>query len=260
MDFGHHTTIDIKLPDQFLTGYFVCGHPDQHTCIELITASVQAGLDAIEIGIPSENPHLDGKVIQKAHADVLNNFCKQDDYISFLQELRSKVNVPIWIMGYFNDVIKSDLYMKLAKTNLVNGFIIPDLHLSQADSLSKELNQLGVSLIPVVNNRMSDAELVQLDRQNDLLYCQLYNGKTGKSITNLDYLPTFYKRVRLLANAKLMGGFGIKNGQLASQVYKSGYDGAVVGSEIVRHVEKGSKEDLVAFIGELASSKTGKEK
>lgn len=246
---------NMKLPSPFLTGYFVCGHPRREKSVELIVAAVDAGLDAIEIGIPSQNPYLDGEIIQRGHEQVLSNFQNEEDYLSFLIELREKISVPIWIMGYYRDLIKTNLYIKLSTSNFIDGFIIPDLNINDLPLIKKTLDKLNVMLIPIINQSMSDEELQRYIEGSNLLYCQLHQGKTGKAISDFSSLPDFYQRVRNLTDATLMGGFGIKNGELARQVYSLGYDGVVVGSKIVSIVEKGDKEELVNFIQELAAAK-----
>ena len=247
---------ETSLPNPFLTGYFVCGHPTRKQSLELIVAAVNAGMDAVEIGIPSPNPYLDGEVIKQAHSQVLNDFHRDEDYLSFLIDLKEKITVPIWVMGYYQDLMKDDLYLTLAKSKLINGFVIPDLVINDAPALKQRLIHLNVELIPVINHGMSDKELRLHIKNTNLLYCQLYKGKTGKAIQEFSKLPEFYQRVRSLTNAPLMGGFGIKNTQLAKQVYLSGYDGVVVGSKLVSLIKEGDKEDLVLFIQELASAKT----
>lgn len=252
-------TSQTYLPKPFLTGYFVCGHPTFEKSIELIEASVNAGIDAIEIGIPSNDPYLDGEIIRKAHAHVYDDFNNPNDYIHFLNELRKKVSVPIWIMGYYEDLIKDDLYIKLSKSNTINGFIIPDLSVQNCDAMKKMLHELGVELIPVINHDMSDDTITQYTKDSTITYCQLYKGKTGKAIDSFGNLSAFHQRVRKLTDARLMGGFGIKNAHLTKQVYQSGYDGAVVGSKIVELLDKGNRKELVSFVKELASAKLGEE-
>ncbi|SEP79039.1 tryptophan synthase, alpha chain [Virgibacillus subterraneus] len=259
MVYVHSKKNNLKLPEVFLTGYFVGKHPSHEESIDLITACVSAGLDAVEIGIPSTDPYLDGDVISHAHATVVEDFRKQEDYFSYLKQLRENINVPVWIMGYYNDLVKDDLYKKLAAAQLADGFVIPDLQQGHFHAMRKEIHPLGAAIFPVVNDGMRDDELCQYIEDTELLYCQLYKGETGKSIANVNSLPLFYQRMRNLTDAKLMGGFGIKDGQLAKNVYHTGYDGVVVGSEIVRLVNEGSREELLRLIKELASAKSRKE-
>ena len=49
-----------------LIGYLPAGFPSQKECIEAVTAMVEGGVDAIEIGFPYSDPVMDGPIIQAA--------------------------------------------------------------------------------------------------------------------------------------------------------------------------------------------------
>ncbi|WP_342433390.1 tryptophan synthase subunit alpha [Neobacillus sp. FSL H8-0543] len=239
----------------FLTGYFVGGDPDIDTSITYIAEAVRNGMDAVEVGIPSMNPFLEGDVITRAHSRAYPHFHEAAQITSFLQKLKGQIDVPIWAMGYYQDVIQSGLYKELTKNQLVDGFIIPDLPLHEALALRKELSSYNVSVIPVINNEMSDSELGIALQDADLVYCQIYQGKTGTNIADLNELPSFYRRIRSLTYAILMAGFGVKSAVLAEQVWNCGFEGVVVGSEIVRLVETQNQNELTSFIQELSKAK-----
>ncbi|MFC0416431.1 tryptophan synthase subunit alpha [Cytobacillus solani] len=239
----------------FLTGYFVGGDPDVGSALAYIKQAVANGVDAVEVGIPSENPYLEGEVIKRSHARAYSNFHKKDQILPFFKRLRLEINVPIWVMGYYEDVIKSGLYIDLSIYQIIDGLIIPDLPLDEVIGLRKELNKFNVSVIPVINNGMEDCELEIALKGADLVYCQIHQGKTGTNITNLNELPQFYHKIRSQTEAALMAGFGVKNALLAEQVWNCGFEGVVVGSEIVRMVEMQDKEQFVHFIQGLSSAK-----
>ena len=49
-----------------LVGYLPVGYPDVDASIAAMVAMVEAGADAIEIGVPYSDPGIDGPVIQEA--------------------------------------------------------------------------------------------------------------------------------------------------------------------------------------------------
>jgi tryptophan synthase alpha chain len=252
---GNKLNLNKSKQQTFLTGYFVGGDPDFDTSITYITEAVRNGIDAVEVGIPSMNPYLEGDVITRAHSRAYPDFHETAQISSFLQKLKGQIEVPIWAMGYNQDVIQSGLYKELAAKRLVDGFIIPDLPLHKALALRKELSRYHVSVIPVINNGMSDSELGIALQDADLVYCQIYQGKTGTNIANLNELPSFYRRIRSLTDAVLMAGFGVKSAALAEQVWNCGFEGVVVGSEIVRLVETQDQNKITTFIQELSKAK-----
>ncbi|MBO1001959.1 tryptophan synthase subunit alpha [Pseudogracilibacillus auburnensis] len=249
------TRISKQLPTSFITTYFVGGHPTKEASIDMIEKAVHAGVNAIEIGFPSKNPFLDGETIKRAHREIAGNFSSLTDFIDYLKLLRSKVDIPLWIMGYEEDLLADDIYIKLAKSSYIDGFIIPNLPIHLMEEVQQHVHREQVEVIPVINDQMSDEDIQTLIHHNDVVYCQLYTGKTGNSLTMTEDLPKFYERMRKVTDAKLMAGFGIKNRTIAEQIFHVGYDGIVIGSEIVRLVSSGNDDDLVHFIHELEKAK-----
>ncbi len=243
------------LTSPFITAYLVGGYPTKEKSIEIMQKAVRSGLNAIEIGFPSSNPFLDGDMIQRAHKQIYDDFSSLDDFIDYLHDVRAAISIPIWIMGYTNDLFHEDAYLKLANSTYIDGFIIPDLKIAQTAVVQQHLNQTAVNVIPVINNEMTDEDIHRLAENKEVIYCQLYAGKTGHELTITENLPEFYKRMRKITDAKLMAGFGIKNQDIAEKIFEVGYDGIVVGSEFVRLVATENEAALHQFIDELVQSK-----
>mgnify|MGYP001263483807 CR=1 FL=1 len=244
-----------ELPDNFITAYFLAGYPDREKSIEIMERAVKNGVNAIEVGFPSKNPYLDGKIIKNAHLSSENAFSSITDFIDYLKILRSKISVPIWMMGYKDDLLKENAYVKIARSSYVDGFVIPDLTISELTEIQNNHLLQPVEFIPVINYQMSDDDLRTVCDGKKIIYCQLQVGKTGNTFTDLEDLPHFYHKIRNLTDAKLMAGFGIKNGQIAKRIFEVGYDGIVVGSEMVRLVSLEEYEALDDLISELVKSK-----
>lgn len=58
--------------EALLVGYLVAGDPTIEESLEMIQASAQAGIDIIELGVPSPDPFIDGEVIKRAHKRALD--------------------------------------------------------------------------------------------------------------------------------------------------------------------------------------------
>lgn len=246
---------EATIPAKFITGYFVAGFPTKEKSIAIIEQAVQAGVNVIELGFPSHHPYMDGDTIQEAHAQVLDQFPTLDDYIAYVQEVRAKVSAPIWIMGYQQDLLKDEQYLTLAQSSYIDGFVIPDLPREQQTEVQAKLQQENVRLVPVINHNMTDEEMIAWMAEHDVVYCQLYAGKTGAAFTNSSALPAFYKRLKRLTDAKLMAGFGIKNSSNAEDIFQVGYDGIVIGSEFMRLVTAERETQLYKLIQQLVSTK-----
>ena len=53
--------------DEAVIGYLLAGYPEPTEFLHLLREVEATGLDALEIGYPSENPFADGEIIQAAH-------------------------------------------------------------------------------------------------------------------------------------------------------------------------------------------------
>ncbi|MFD1030232.1 tryptophan synthase subunit alpha [Metaplanococcus flavidus] len=239
----------------FLTGYFVASDPNPDASIEYIKNAINAGMDAIEIGIPSADPYLEGDIIKRAHERKYPDFKETQDIYNFFDKLRPYTDGPIWVMGYYNEVINSELYKLLAERKLVDGFIVPDLPINEMKSIRQNMKKFQTELIPVINNKMSEEDLNIALSETKLVYCQIHTGKTGTQISNFNDLPFFFDKIKSKTDAKLMAGFGIKNADLAQSVWKHGFEGVVVGSEIVKLVEMNDMEGLSELVESIVKSK-----
>ena len=52
--------------DEAVIGYLLAGYPEPTEFLHLLREVEATGLDALEIGYPSENPFADGEIIQAA--------------------------------------------------------------------------------------------------------------------------------------------------------------------------------------------------
>ena len=74
--------------DILLMTHIVLGYPSWETCLQVIEAMVEAGVDLMELQIPFSEPMADGPVILKANQKALENgvtvqrlsgFCPEGD-------------------------------------------------------------------------------------------------------------------------------------------------------------------------------------
>ena len=213
-------------------GYLVAGYPSREASLELARSCCEKGLDVLEIGFPARNPSFDGEVIRNAHgkADL-----RLEDDLAYWQELRSVVDVPIWLMGYHDDLVKGGTFIKLAWEKLYDVLVVPDMTNSERVTLSEALAPLGADVIGFTNPMSSDGELAACFTHLPLIYQQLYCGPTGEANNSRDYLPLLRKS-RENSSAKVFAGFGITTPERARELLESGFDGVIVGSTIMKQL------------------------
>lgn len=217
--------------EALLIGYLIAGSPTVDQSRMVIENALLAGLDILELGIPSKNPHLDGPVIQLGHARVQENVAHW--LIPFIQNIRQRTQKPIWIMGYQQDLFQAGIFEQLVGNRLVDALLIPDCSTEEREEIAQDIKPYGIDMVHFVEHHMTDQELASIAQKSSIIYAQTYAGVTGSAITAYENLPVYYERIRRYTSALVVAGFGIKTHEHVRRVVESHFDGAVVGSALV---------------------------
>ncbi|MGB5692791.1 MAG: tryptophan synthase subunit alpha, partial [Flavobacteriaceae bacterium] len=114
---------------KILSIYFTAGYPTLNDTGKIITSLAENGVDMIEIGLPFSDPLADGPTIQASSTIALKNGMHSGLLFDQLKDIRSKVKIPMIIMGYFNPVLQygvEEFCSKCAEVG-IDGLILPDL-------------------------------------------------------------------------------------------------------------------------------------
>ncbi|MBX3086835.1 MAG: tryptophan synthase subunit alpha [Anaerolineae bacterium] len=234
--------------------FFTIGFPDYDTSIKVIEALVEAGADAIEIGIPFSDPLADGPTIQHSSQVSLQHGTSVADCIKAVATLRERgVTVPMVLMGYLNPVMAYGVqrYVEDAAAAGVNGFIVPDLPIEEADELIGYCKQHNLSFTPLLAPN-STPERIRLatSKARGYVYLVSVTGVTGARDVLPPDLADYVRRVRGLTTLPLALGFGISRPEQAKTVAKM-LDGVVVASALIRLMETDGLEAVKALAASL---------
>lgn len=213
-------------------GYLVAGYPNREESLKLAAACCNKGLDVLEIGFPARDPSLDGEVIRQAQEKV-DPLLAAD--LTYWQALREAVDAPIWLMGYYHDLVAGGACFSLAKAALFDVLVVPDMHNHERVELAAALKPYGVDVMGFIHPQSAEEELAACFNGLPLIYQQLYVGPTGEANDNQDYLPLL-SRARATCDAKVFAGFGIATPERATELLRSGFDGVIVGSAIMKQL------------------------
>ena len=89
-----------------LNVYCTAGYPRLNSTLEVMQALQANGADIIELGMPYSDPLADGPVIQPSGSIALQNGMTIATLIEQLAELKSKISIPVILMGYMNPVLQ----------------------------------------------------------------------------------------------------------------------------------------------------------
>lgn len=224
-------------------GFLPAGYPDCEEFLKIIKNCESSGLEVIEIGYPPKNPYADGTVIRNAYKEIDYNTVKNIDY---WRRIRESITIPIWVMGYAEDLVDTENYIELASSGVVDGFVIPDITLEKYIEIRDILKGYNVDCVRFIQNKSDNKEAEFAEAS--IIYYQLVDGVTGD--TNLLKDKQYDSLIELKAkygNPYVFGGFGINTAEKAAKLLKQRFDGFIIGTALVNMLNI-SKDDLLKFI------------
>lgn len=234
--------------------FITCGDPDLATTAAAVRAAVENGADLIELGIPFSDPTAEGPVIQGANLRALSGGITTDKVFDFVREIRRDVSVPMVFMTYANVVFSygSERFISTCKEIGIDGLILPDIPFEEKDEFQPICKKYGVDLISLIAPTSQNRIAMIAKEAEGFLYIVSSLGVTGTRSEIETDLGEMVKLVRENANIPCAIGFGISTPEQAKQMADIA-DGAIVGSAIVKLLEKHGK-DAPRYIGEYVKS------
>lgn len=234
--------------------FITCGDPDLETTAAVVRAAVANGADLIELGIPFSDPTAEGPVIQGANLRALNGAITTDKIFSFVQELRKDVKVPIVFMTYANVVFSygAEKFISTCRDIGADGLILPDLPFEEKYEFQPLCRQYGVDLISLIAPT-SDNRIAMISKEAEgFIYIVSSLGVTGTRSEIRTDLASIVKVIRENTDIPCAIGFGISTPEQAKKMADIS-DGAIVGSAIIKLLEKYGK-DAPKYVGEYVKS------
>lgn len=234
--------------------FITCGDPDLETTAAAVRAAVENGADLIELGIPFSDPTAEGPAIQGANLRALSGGITTDKVFDFVREIRRDVSVPMVFMTYANVVFSygSERFIYTCKEIGIDGLILPDIPFEEKDEFQPICKKYGVDLISLIAPTSQNRIAMIAKEAEGFLYIVSSLGVTGTRSEIETDLGEMVKLVRENANIPCAIGFGISTPEQAKQMTDIA-DGAIVGSAIVKLLEKHGK-DAPRYIGEYVKS------
>ena len=140
----------------------------------------------------------------------------------------------------------------MAEADLADAFVIPDMTPEERYSLAGELAPLGTDVLGFTNPEMSARELEDCFDRFSLIYQQLYAGRTGMPVLAEDFDGPL-SRAHTHPHVRAFAGFGISTPQRVAELLSAGFDGAIVGTALMKKLNE-SPEALYAFVKELKAA------
>lgn len=248
-----------RIADAFANGkafiaFLTCGDPDLDTTAELIRAMDDAGADLIELGIPFSDPTAEGPVIQAANVRALSGGVTTDRIFDLVRRVRETVKTPMVFMTYANVVFSygTDRFLNTAAEIGVDGLILPDVPFEEKEEFAPACKKHGLDLISLVAPTSRDRIARIAADAAGFVYCVSSLGVTGMRSEITSDVGAMVELVHQATDLPAAIGFGISTPEQAETMAKKA-DGVIVGSAIVRLVERYGK-DAVGPVSDYVQS------
>ena len=234
--------------------FITCGDPDPETTAAAVRAAAENGADLIELGIPFSDPTAEGPVIQGANLRALGGGITTDQIFTFVKELRRDVTVPMVFMTYANVVFSygAERFISNCRNIDIDGLILPDLPFEEKDEFQPLCREYGVDLVSLVAPTSENRIAMIAKEAEGFLYIVSSLGVTGMRSEIKTDLASIVKVVRENTDVPCAIGFGISTPEQAKKMADIS-DGAIVGSAIIKLLEKHGK-DAPKYVGEYVKS------
>ncbi len=222
-----------------LLGFVTVGYPNPEETTEIVNSLIKGGIDIIELGLPFSDPIADGLVIQKASERALKAGMNPDLFFKIAKEING---VPKVCLTYYNLVLQRGLekFVRDCQFSEISGLIIPDLPVEESGPLLNFCRQYDIDLIFLVAPTTTEARLKKILRVSQgFLYVVSLLGVTGTREKLSDNIkPLLAKIKKFSQEIPLAVGFGISKPEQIKEIIKLGADGAIVGSVLIKTIEK----------------------
>jgi tryptophan synthase alpha chain len=159
------------------------------------------------------------------------------------------------LLTYFNPVFRMGVenFFRLAKSFGVDGVVVPDLPVEEAEAYREAAKSYGVDTIFLAAPSTSNERLGKIvECTSGFLYVVSHFGVTGAREALEDSTVQLIKRITPFTKGKvpLAVGFGVSKPEHAKRIIEAGADGVIVGSAFVNIIQK-HQHDVNRMIEEL---------
>ncbi|MGK7881063.1 MAG: tryptophan synthase subunit alpha, partial [Crocosphaera sp.] len=195
-----------------LIPFITAGDPDLDTTAKALRVLDASGADIIELGVPYSDPLADGPVIQAAATRALGRGVKLEDVLKIVKEVQPDIKAPIILFTYYNPIFYRGVepFLEQIKAAGVQGLVVPDLPLEEAETLLKPAAAMGIEVTLLVAPTSPIERIQAIATQSQgFIYLVSVTGVTGMRTQVGSRVEDLLKSLRSTTNKPIGVGFGI---------------------------------------------------
>ena len=241
--------------------FVTLGDPSVEQSLKIIDTLIEAGADALELGIPFSDPVAEGPVIQAASGRALAGGATTDRIFKMVETVRPTVSIPLVFMTYMNPIYvygTEKFFARCAEVG-ISGVIVPDVPFEEKGDLTDVAAKHGITVISLIAPTSEDRIGMIAKEADGFVYLVSSLGVTGMRSKITTDIEALVKVIRRYTDIPVAIGFGISTPE-QSKAMGDVSDGVIVGSAIVNIIaEHGDKADeaLGAYVHSMKSALLG---
>ena len=222
--------------------FVTMGDPGLELSFDIIKTLIDAGADALELGIPFSDPIADGPVIQNANIRALAAGVTPAQCFELISRIRQyNQDIPIGLLLYSNLVMARgiDTFYQQAQQAGVDSILIADVPLHESKLFRNAAMKHDIAPIFIAPPNITDDSLRELASYGrGYTYLLSRAGVTGTETQAAMPASTLIHQLKEYHAAPTLLGFGISKPEHVKAAIESGAAGAISGSAIVQIIEK----------------------
>ncbi|CUX95955.1 Tryptophan synthase alpha chain [Candidatus Gullanella endobia] len=222
--------------------FVTLGDPNVTLSLRIIDILVDAGADALELGIPFSDPLADGYTIQNANLRALSSGVKPTHCFKMLETIRQKhPTIPIGLLMYANLVYNKGIdtfYAHCAEVG-VDSLLLADVPLQESLVFRQAALRHNIAPIFICPPNADDVFLREIAlHSKGYIYLLSRSGVTGSDKRANVPIKHIVDSLKEYQAAPILQGFGISEVDQIRTALKAGTNGVISGSAIVQIIEK----------------------
>ena len=186
-------------------------------------------------------------MIQESGMAAIDNGMTLQVLFKQLTDIRTKTQVPLILMGYFNQLLQYgvDKFLDDCVKTGIDGLIIPDLPLMEYEQFYKDkLTQRNISISFLITPQTEESRIHKVDAlSTGFIYVVSDSSITGMKTGISSQQISYFERIKSLQlSTPQLIGFGISDRE--SYLTASKYaNGAIIGSAFIKHLKDKNEVD-----------------
>lgn len=222
--------------------FVTLGDPSPELSLQIIETLIQAGADALELGLPFSDPCADGPTIQAANIRALNSKTSIAHCFELIKTIRSRYpELPIGLLTYANLVFSPgiDRFYQTCHLAGVDSVLIADIPTHESDPFIASANAHHIQPIFIAPPTASDETLKEVaTRGQGYTYLLSRAGVTGAETKANMPINSMLVRLQHYNSPPTLLGFGISQPSQVKEAILAGAAGAISGSAVVNIIEQ----------------------